>query len=207
MDVRPLARHEASGAAHLAARAFHDDPLFTHLYPDAASRQRRFVTEYSAYIRRIYLPVGIADVASVVPPEASGGFSALAMWLAPDAHRDLMARERACLPALRRAAGLARLPFILRAYDAFDAAFPSDRWFYYLGLLATAPEAQGRGLGSALVRAGTDRADREGAGCYLETGTQANIAFYERHGFRVESEIPLPDGGPTHWGLWRDPAP
>ena len=204
--VRPLRPHEATPAARLAARAFADDPLFAHLYPDAASRQRRFATEHAAYIRRIYLPVGISLVASYSPPEASGGFSAIALWLPPESFPRLGPLERACIPALRHAVGLPGLSRTLRAYAAFDRAFPADRWFYYLGLLATAPEAQGHGLGSALVRAVTDRADREGAGCYLETGTESNLAFYARHGFRVDREIPLPDGGPLHWGLWRDPA-
>ena len=202
--IRPLRRAEASGAARLAARAFSSDPLFAYLYPDEASRQRRFATEHAAYIRRIYLPLG-QPFAAV--DETSGALRGIALWLPPEAMGALDGAERACLPALRRAAGLQDLARVLRAYDAFDAAFPEDMWFYYLGLLAVTPEAQSQGVGSALLREGTDRADREGVACYLETGTKTNVAFYERHGFRVTHEIPLPDGGPTHWGLWRDPAP
>lgn len=205
MDVRPLRPYEATPAARLAARAFHDDPLFSHLYPDAASRPQRFATEHAAYIRRIYLPHGTALVAAR-EGGASGALDAIGLWLPPEALGRIGAAERACLPALRRATGLAHLKRTLRTYDAFDRAFPRGRWFHYLGLLATAPEAQGHGLGSALVSAGTARADREGTGCYLETGTEANVAFYAHHGFRVMHEIPLPDGGPLHRGLWRDPA-
>ena len=47
-----------------------------------------------------------------------------------------------------------------------------------------------------------ERADRDGVPTFLETGTQPNVAFYERLGFGVTDEILLP-GGPTHWGMTR----
>ena len=85
--------------------------------------------------------------------------------------------------------------------NAFDHALP-EQPYWYLGLLAVEPAAQGRGVGSALVRTGLERADRDGVPTFLETGTQPNVAFYERLGFGVTDEILLP-GGPTHWGMTR----
>ncbi|MFE9463313.1 hypothetical protein ACFYNW_06510 [Streptomyces virginiae] len=40
----------------------------------------------------------------------------------------------------------------------------------------------------------------------LESGNITNIPFHEGLGFRVTGEIRLPDGGPTSWPMWRDPA-
>ena len=199
MTVRPGAPSEIPQLADLAARAFHDDPLFAHLYPDASRRDRAFAIEHAAYMRTIYQPCGIVDVAADHVPLG------VALWLPPGGSDGLRWRELACMPSLVRAVGVRRALAFAREYAAFDAVFPSEPC-WYLGLLAVAPVAQGRGIGGTLLRAGLDRADRDGTGAFLETGTEANIRFYERHGFRVNGELHLPTA-PMHWTMWRDPLP
>ncbi|WP_420457472.1 GNAT family N-acetyltransferase [Rubrivirga sp.] len=197
MTVRPLRSDEVEAAAALAARAFFDDPLFQFVYPDPSRRLAGFAGEHAAYVRYVYAPYGVCEMA-----EADGALAGLALWLPPGAEVPAW-REWTALPALVRGAGLRRLPAVRRAYRAFDDAMPDGR-FWYLGLLAVDPEAQGRGVGSALVRAGLARADAGEVGTFLETGTATNVAFYRRLGFEVTGEIPLP-GGPTHWAMWRAP--
>jgi GNAT superfamily N-acetyltransferase len=70
-------------------------------------------------------------------------------------------------------------------------------------VLASDPPAQGRGIGSALIRAGLDRSEHDGLPAYLETETEANVAFYARHGFAVRETLVVPGGGPCLWLLWR----
>jgi len=55
----------------------------------------------------------------------------------------------------------------------------------HLMYLATDPTRQGQGLGSRLLRAGIERADRRGNDCYLEATTPGNIGLYQRHGFEI----------------------
>ena len=71
-------------------------------------------------------------------------------------------------------------------------------------MLGTDPAAQGRGLGSAVLRPVLEQCDRDGVGAFLESSKERNIDFYARHGFRVTSEIRLPRG-PLMWQMWRDP--
>jgi len=52
-----------------------------------------------------------------------------------------------------------------------------------LEMLATAPEHQGRGAGSQLMRWGLDRTDQESLEAYLEASPDA-VRLYERFGFR-----------------------
>jgi ribosomal protein S18 acetylase RimI-like enzyme len=76
---------------------------------------------------------------------------------------------------------------------------------YYLEIIGTDPDRQGRGLGSALIEPMVERADREGVGMYLESSKESNVGFYARFGFRVTRELHHRRNGPTMWLMWRDP--
>jgi hypothetical protein len=52
----------------------------------------------------------------------------------------------------------------------------------------------------------TARFDAEGSPAYLESSTERNRDLYLRHGFEVTRELPLPEGGPTMWLMWREPG-
>jgi GNAT superfamily N-acetyltransferase len=71
-------------------------------------------------------------------------------------------------------------------------------------VLGTEPEAQGQGLGSAVLGGVLEQCDRDGVGAFLESSKERNIDFYARHGFRVREEIRLLRGPPM-WSMWRDP--
>jgi ribosomal protein S18 acetylase RimI-like enzyme len=75
---------------------------------------------------------------------------------------------------------------------------------WYLAVLGTDPSAQGAGIGSALIGPTLGRCDAEGIPAYLESSKEANISFYQRHGFRVTQEIDLPQG-PKLWAMLREP--
>ncbi len=68
------------------------------------------------------------------------------------------------------------------------------------------PTVRGTGFGQALMRSRLDRCDAEYAPAYLESSNPDNIPYYERFGFRVTGEIRLPEGGPSLWPMWRQPA-
>ena len=68
------------------------------------------------------------------------------------------------------------------------------------------PAAQGHGIGSRLLKVGTDRLDATGLPAYLETQTERNIALYRRHGFEVISENRPQPGAPPLWSMWREPV-
>lgn len=198
MTIRPLRPEETLSAAQVAARAFFDDPLFQHVYPNPARRLEGFAREHAIYIRHIYSRVGICEVA-----EHDGHLVGMSLWLPPGAKTSAW-REWMAVPTMLWTIGPRHLMRVLRDYQAFDAVWPEGT-FSYLGLLAVDPSAQGRGIGSALVRAGLTRSDRDGVGTFLETGTVENVGFYERHGFRVTDDVELPYG-PRHWAMWRAPV-
>jgi ribosomal protein S18 acetylase RimI-like enzyme len=60
---------------------------------------------------------------------------------------------------------------------------------WYLPVVGVDPNAQGRGLGGALMRHALARCDAEGSSAYLESTNPRNISLYERHGFKIIDEI------------------
>jgi predicted N-acetyltransferase YhbS len=76
---------------------------------------------------------------------------------------------------------------------------------WYLAVIGSDPSVRGKGFGQALMRSRLGRVDAEHAPAYLESSKHENIAYYQRFGFEVASEIVLPEGGPTMWPMWRQP--
>ncbi len=103
--------------------------------------------------------------------------------------------------AYREVAGVDGWASLVR-YDAALHVHQPAEPFWYLGVLATHPSAQGTGLATAVMAPTFEIADAAGIDCWLETSVPGNTEFYERRGFteRVEAEI---DGGPTTWWMRR----
>jgi ribosomal protein S18 acetylase RimI-like enzyme len=186
--------------APLLARAFHDDPLFGWLEPEAERRTRFLAGFFEALAWRSHL-YAEALVTAGAPLGAS-------LWKGPDL-RDLS-------PEQLRRSGLDRVGEALspRGRARFESGFgrvdelleqsaPGPRW--YLGVLGVAPEAQGRGLGGALMRPILERADAERLPVTLETTRAANVEVYRRFGFEVTANESLPPDGPPFWTMRRAP--
>jgi ribosomal protein S18 acetylase RimI-like enzyme len=115
-------------------------------------------------------------------------------------------QELRALPMLLRLTGWRRFPRLARLRAVMDKAHPMQRQHAYLWFLGVTPEAQGRGVGSRLIKAKLDQLDREGAPAFLETASERNVAFYRRHGFDVLSEYRPEADAPRVWAMWREPA-
>jgi ribosomal protein S18 acetylase RimI-like enzyme len=106
---------------------------------------------------------------------------------------------------LLNATGWTRFGRLMAVREDMDKHHPIDRPHAYLWFLGVAPAAQGRGIGSRLLKSATDRLDARAEAAYLETQTERNIALYVRHGFRVVSEHRSTPDAPLLWSMWRDP--
>jgi len=136
---------------------------------------------------------------------AGGGAAAIWMpfeWLAPAP----LSAELKLLPMMLATTGWSRFGRLMAIRADMDAHHPMQRRHAYLWFLGVAPAAQGRGIGSALLRAANARLDAEGLPAYLETGTTRNVALYQRHGYEVLSEHKARADAPTMWSMWREPG-
>jgi ribosomal protein S18 acetylase RimI-like enzyme len=73
----------------------------------------------------------------------------------------------------------------------------------HLVFLGVATKAQGRGVGSELLKHTLAPLDASGKVAYLECSTERNVALYQRHGFEVTGEFGRPN---VHmWTMARQP--
>lgn len=69
------------------------------------------------------------------------------------------------------------------------------RGYYFCNIVAVSPKAQGKGVGKKLFEVVTERADREGMRCYLESSKKVpNVEIYARMGFEMCLEMECKDG-------------
>jgi ribosomal protein S18 acetylase RimI-like enzyme len=136
--------------------------------------------------------------------EVIGEGKAVAIWLPPGGMKGAsiaMLGSGALLAPLRLGLGATwRGALLLKTIQELHSRSVSGDHWYLLGL-GVDPEHQGSGWGSQLVRHGLARAQSGNLPCYLETTNQRNIAFYQRHGFKLVGERPVAGGGPMVWGL------
>lgn len=185
------------GAAMSAA--FLDDASSVYLWPDPAERAAALRWYYGVLVPRLGFGGGRVYV------DAAG--RGQSVWLAPGRGIGLAAGVRAgALGFLPRfgARAMWRLKTLADSIDGLRRTVAPDGHWYLL-LLGVEPEAQGQGVGSALLAPMLAEADAAGAAVYLETSTAANLPLYRAKGFEVRGEAAIPDG-PLNWGLVRPPA-
>jgi GNAT superfamily N-acetyltransferase len=194
-EARPADTSDITPIGGALARAFHDDPVMTWLFGEReAARRRRLARFMTAEARRHHRHGSLVLTAD--------GHRGAAFWNPPDRWRTTWPELLRQSPMMLRALGV-RIPRALRGLGLIERTHPREP-HWYLAMLGTDPPHQGKGVGAALMAPVTDRCDAEGLGAYLESSKEANLAYYERFGFRVTGRIDLP-GGPPLWPMWRDP--
>ena len=167
--------------------AFSSDPFVRWMLPEP----ERFLTHFDAYHASAWR-VDVVVRRGVRPSRRARA----AFWYPPGVHPDGQA-----FGALLEEAGVAsRLAPVWEQVGPYEP----DEPHWYLRQIGVDPAARGRGLGSALLRAGLDEVDRDGARAYLEATSAGSKSLYERHGFMSLREVKVGDAPPL-WPMVREP--
>jgi hypothetical protein len=171
--------------------AFAADPIMRWAWPDAH--------QYATYWPRIAEAYGgrAFDHGTAYALE---NCAAVALWLPPGVESD----EATFAELIAESCGDQILRDLNAVIEQMAQVHPAgEHWF--LPLTGVGPVAQGRGLGSTLLRHGLASCDRDGLPAYLEATSPRNRALYERHGFRV-IEVLQAGSSPPMWAMLRQPG-
>lgn len=200
-QVCSLSPHLIQQAAQVLAEAFFEDPLMVHYLPDPQKRKALLPGVLGVYTR-LATRHGLA----LATPRLEG----VALWMPP------AKTEPSLWDYFRASLGMLDLRFVLMAWHRLreiepfverlhHQCLPQPHW--YLAVLGVHPGAQKQGVGTRLVAAGLERADRDALPSYLETMSEKNVAFYQKRGFQVICQVTLPRTTLPLWAMVRPPTP
>lgn len=186
--IRAAVPEDLDEITRILTAAFADDPVWGPAFPDPAKREAQ-----SAAYWRFMAGQALAYNDSLVTMGPAGLLDAVAIWFPPGvpevapedevAYAELIAEQ---MPAEDAAA-------LLDTGERFAAARPQAP-HAYLSLLATAPDARGRGEGMRLLAASLARYDELGTDTYLESTNPGNDARYRGQGYNAHGNFALANG-------------
>ncbi|WP_371096287.1 GNAT family N-acetyltransferase [Streptomyces sanglieri] len=190
--VRPIIDADIPTAVETLARAFADYPYTRHVVAadDHEGRIRRFQELCLTRVGMVCGRVWVADAGRAV-----------AVWATPD--QDPSSAFAEIGPLLGSLAGDRAAAF--ESAEQAVAPYRPQEPAWFLNTVGVTPEAQGQGIGSAVLVPGIEAAALAGYPVFLETSSERNVKFYERLGFEVTAEVVLPDNGPCTWCMRKDP--
>lgn len=194
IDIAHATPADVPALSGALARAFHDDPVFEWIIPDANHRRTRLPSVFAAFAK-VYLTHDETYVA--------GNGAGAALWV--PAGSEPFSEEQNETFGERMAAILgddAGRAFELN--ELLQQHHP-ERPSFYLQFLGVVPEHRGRSLGSRMLTTVLERCDATGTPAYLEATSVNNRRLYQRHGFNTGGEITLTQG-PSLWPMWREPV-
>lgn len=173
---------------------FSTDPLYLWLYPHPTLRRTSLRATFGLMLGR-----GLARG----HVRCTEDRRAVAIWPPPAV--DLLGEDDLD-DWVRRLRGEApdRVDEAVAAMAACAAHAPGEP-HWVLHSVVVAPDRQGRGQGTALLRSTLREVDISGAPGYLESSTIRNVRAYQRLGFRVRGTVAIPHG-PTMRPMTRPSA-
>jgi ribosomal protein S18 acetylase RimI-like enzyme len=148
-ELRPATPDDVDDMALVLADAFHDDPVFTWMFPDPATRPRRLEAMFTLIGRHLYVGQG----------ECLVGQHAASYWEPPGAPDSAELWGDHAEELVTAMEGEVER---LGALGAAMAAFHPDEPCWYLAVLGVRSSAQGRGLGGALLARKLEQIDAAG---------------------------------------------
>jgi ribosomal protein S18 acetylase RimI-like enzyme len=170
-SVGTLAPADIYRATAVFVLAFVRDPVVRWQYPDAA----QYLKLFPSFVRAFGGGAVEQRTARYL-----GEHLGVALWLPPGADLDHAAIE-ATLPPGREAE-------IAAVLEKLALHHPTEP-HWYLPLIGVDPAHQGKGYGSVLLDETLRRCDRDRVAAYLESTNPANIALYQRHGFKLQGVV------------------
>jgi ribosomal protein S18 acetylase RimI-like enzyme len=188
VEIGPATAADVPAAVAVLSRAFTEHSIYRWVLPDPAARRRRLPGLMRAMVVTMYGDAGPLEVAREPDAGASAVVVGAAAWHRPGAGDPGRGRMLRAVPAMAWATR-SRLGDWARLGAALEEMRP-DEPHWYLFHVGADPGHQARGVGSALVRHGLERADADGVAAHLECAPDL-IGYYARFGFVEGGTVPV----------------
>lgn len=178
----------------ILADSFYRDPTWSWAFPDPVNRRSQLAHWWELYV------AGACRYENSVWISENG--ESASVWYPPGAREFSPEQEILVEPLFTELVGEEQAQKILALLEAFDVNHPLDQPHFYLSLLGTHTDQLGKGVGFALLADNLDYVDNHSLPAYLEASNPANVALYERYGFREVGQFSV-DDSPTVHTMWR----
>lgn len=181
-------RSEASNVLSCLTLGFSADPFMRWLYPKPGDFLNHFPRVMDFFGGRAF------DHGTAF---RNDDFSASSLWLPPSVHPD----EEQLISCFEQTVAPEKHDALFETFGQMDKYHP-DEDCWHLAFIAVDPLRQGKGLGSALLKACLRRCDEDGRPAYLESTNPANLSLYKRYGFE-EMGLIKADQAPPLFPMFR----
>lgn len=198
-EVRPARGGESQTVASVLTDAFAEEAGLNYWLRQGDARTA---------VRRRFFRAAVGDMIhkdrELWLADTGGTPAGAAIWLKPGDHAFAFTPLKQLLttPLFISIAGFEGMKRARELGGALNSHHPKQR-HAHLVFLGVAPSAQGRGVGSAMLKQTLAPLDERGVTAYLECTTERNAALYKRHGFEVTGEFDFP--GLHFWTMTRAP--
>ncbi|HJJ30977.1 MAG TPA: GNAT family N-acetyltransferase [Methanocorpusculum sp.] len=196
----PVTDEMLEKAVDIFARSFIDYPYPGGVIPDVERRRKALSIMYSEILKDMKTYADIVADSS----ECKG----VGVWckmgdLKGNFHIGRHIRVLLSCMKLREIATLIKRTIQIEG-ERVKQNLPDDT--VYMCYLGVAPECQGQGIASKLIREKLAECDEKGLTAYLETNTEHNVKIYSKYGFVEINKVVNERDGFTTWYMIRKPA-
>lgn len=190
--IRPALLSDRPRVIRILSASFDANPAVNDTVPAGKHRERklRILMEY-------LIDTAISKNGMYISEDGNGAILMYDPVESPKTFRDTWRQLR----LIHRCIGWSRLKYAA-SKDEKMRSFRPGTSHLYLSMIGTAPEAQGKGLGSEMIAFIQDYAKKESKSIYLETSVLKNVEMYKRKGFVVHGDWKIRDDYHVHFMNW-----
>jgi ribosomal protein S18 acetylase RimI-like enzyme len=200
LEITKLYPDQIKKASEVLAASFFDYPMFTFYFPHK-NRRKRYLPWYFRNILKtahrygeVYITADVSGVIFTLPP----GHTKISTW-------EYILNGFLMTPLIMGFRNYERSMECERFVDDTRENLMKLRPHYYLWGLAVDPNQKKTGIGSALLEPLLEKAEREYTPIYLETHSEKNVPYYQKHNFDLIHSAKIPKHNLPFWCMLREP--
>jgi ribosomal protein S18 acetylase RimI-like enzyme len=179
--MKEFVKDNKTKVINILANAFEDNLSVNYIVKQDKNREERikFLMEYSVDICSKYGKIYLSD-----------DENACALVLFPELKKDNFWTISKDIDLIAKSIGFENIFKALKRESKIKATQLKDN-IYYLWFIGVDPAHQNKGTGSVLLSMILKEANAMGKTVCLETSTESNIPWYQKHGFQIYDKISL----------------